>query len=63
MRKASDFLRFYKDHSVNVQKTRDMNEEELKDKIIIGKLTERNREEFVSTLRRINENVRSQWAN
>jgi 2-oxoglutarate ferredoxin oxidoreductase subunit beta len=63
MRKASDFLRFYRDHSVNVQNARDMNEEELKDKIIVGKLIERNREEFVSTLRRMNENVRSQWAN
>jgi hypothetical protein len=48
---------------VNVKKARDMNEEELKEKIIVGKLVERNREEFVSTLRRINENVRSQWAN
>jgi 2-oxoglutarate ferredoxin oxidoreductase subunit beta len=63
MRKASDFLNLYKDRSVNVKKARDMNEEELKEKIIVGKLVERNREEFVSTLRRINENVRSQWAN
>jgi 2-oxoglutarate/2-oxoacid ferredoxin oxidoreductase subunit beta len=63
MRKASDFLNLYKDRSVNVKKARDMNEEELKEKIIVGKLAERNREEFVSTLRRINENVRNQWAN
>lgn len=63
MRKASDFLRIYRDHSVTVQKARDMSEEELKDKIVVGKLVERNREEYVSTLRRINENVRSQWAN
>jgi 2-oxoglutarate ferredoxin oxidoreductase subunit beta len=63
MRKASDFLNLYKDCSVNVKKARDMNDEELKEKIIVGKLIERNREEFVSTLRRINENVRNQWAN
>lgn len=63
MRKASDFLRIYRDHAVNVQKARDMSEEELKDKIIVGKLVERNREEYVSSLRRINENVRSQWPN
>jgi 2-oxoglutarate ferredoxin oxidoreductase subunit beta len=63
MRKASDFLNLYKEHSVNLDKARDMSEEELKGKIIVGKLIERNREEFVSTLRRINENVRSQWAN
>jgi 2-oxoglutarate ferredoxin oxidoreductase subunit beta len=63
MRKATDFLKLYKDCSVNVKKARDMNEEELKEKIIVGKLIERNREEFVSTLRRINENVRNQWAN
>ncbi len=55
MRKGSDFLKLYRDQSVTVQRASDMNEEELEGKIVVGKLKERNRQEFVSTLRRINE--------
>lgn len=64
MRKATEFLHFYKDHSVNVQKAKEMSDEELEGKIVVGKLLEKkNREEFVSTLRRINQDVRDQLGN
>jgi 2-oxoglutarate ferredoxin oxidoreductase subunit beta len=63
MRKAADFLNLYKEQSVNVQKAKDMSEEELDGKIVVGKLLERKRSEFVTTLRRINEDVRNELAN
>lgn len=63
MRRAGDFLKLYKDSSVNVQKAKNMSDEELDGKIVVGKLLERkNRGEFVSTLRRINEDVRNELA-
>jgi 2-oxoglutarate ferredoxin oxidoreductase subunit beta len=58
MRKASDFLRFYRDQSVRVHKAKEMSDEELEGKIVIGKLVERERTEFGASLRRINEKFR-----
>lgn len=55
MRKGSDFLKLFRDQSVRIQKAREMTEEELKGKIIVGKLLERAREEYGATLRKINE--------
>ena len=63
MRKASDFLKLYRENSVNVKKAANMSEEDLEGKIVVGKLKERKREEFVSTLRRINEEVRQEQFN
>ena len=56
--KASDFLRFYRDQSVRVHKAKEMSDEELEGKIVIGKLVERERTEFGASLRRINEKFR-----
>jgi 2-oxoglutarate ferredoxin oxidoreductase subunit beta len=58
MRRASDFLKFYRDQSVRVHKAREMSAEELEGKIVVGKLVERQRTEFVTSLRRINERFR-----
>jgi len=63
MRKGTDFLKLYRDQSVNVAKAKNMSEEELEGKIIVGKLKERKREEFVSILRKINEDIRSELSN
>ncbi len=57
MRKGSDFLKLYRDTSVRMEKAKDMTEEELKGKIVIGKLAERKQEEYTATLRRINEDL------
>jgi len=55
MRTGSDFLRYYRDHSIRIKKARELSEEELKDKIVVGKLIERDEEEFVDKLYRVNE--------
>ena len=57
MRKGEEFLRYFKENSVRVQKARDMTEEELEGKFVIGKLVERDREEFTVSLRKLNERV------
>jgi len=57
MRKAEDFLRLFKENSVRVQKARQMSEEELEGKFVIGKLVERDREEYTLSLRKLNERV------
>ena len=53
-RTASDFLRLYKESSVNIKKAASMKEEELKDKIVIGEFADHEREEFTESLRKIN---------
>jgi 2-oxoglutarate ferredoxin oxidoreductase subunit beta len=58
MRKASDFLKLYRDQSVRVHKAREMSAEQLEGKIVVGKLVERQRTEFAASLRRINERFR-----
>lgn len=63
MRKGSDFLKLYRDRSVNVKKAGGMSDEELMGKIVVGKLQEKNREEFVSILRRINEGFKKEFSN
>lgn len=54
-RSASDFLRMFKESSVNIKKAVSMTEEELEDKIVIGEFIDRDREEFTDALRKINE--------
>jgi hypothetical protein len=49
MRKGSDFLKLYRDRSVNVRKVVDMSDEELEEKIVVGKLQEKNRITFART--------------
>jgi len=57
MHTASDFLRLYKETSVNVKKAASMKEEELKDKIVIGEFVNKEREEFTKALRKINKRL------
>lgn len=61
MRTGSDFLSYYRDNSVRIEKARELSDEELKDKIVVGKIVERDGEEFVEKLYRINE-IQSQQA-
>ena len=53
LRTGSDFLNRFKDQAIRIEKTRGMSEEELKDKIIIGKLCDQDRPEFVTELHNI----------
>jgi 2-oxoglutarate ferredoxin oxidoreductase subunit beta len=56
-RKGEDFLNYFKEQAVHVNKAQDMSEEELEDKFVIGKLVERDRQEYTSQLRDLNERV------
>ncbi len=47
---GTDFLKMFKEQSVRISKAREMSEEELQDKIVIGKLCDRDRPEYVSQL-------------
>lgn len=53
-RRASDFLKIYKEKSVPLAKAEKMSEEELRDKIVIGKFVDRDRQEFTESLRKLN---------
>jgi len=55
MRTGSDFLRYFRDHSIRIAKARELPEKELKDKIVVGKIVERDEDEFVDKLYRVNE--------
>ena len=57
MRKGEDFLRLFKERSVRIEKARGMSEEELEGRFVIGKLVERDREEYTVSLRAMNERV------
>lgn len=50
LRTGNDFLKKYKEESVRIEKAREMSEEKLKDKIIIGKLCDKDQPEFVTQL-------------
>ncbi len=60
MRTGEDFLNFFKENSVRIQKAKEMSEEELEGKFVIGKLVERDREEFTTSLSKLNERVQSE---
>jgi 2-oxoglutarate ferredoxin oxidoreductase subunit beta len=55
MREGQDFLNMFKDNAIKIEKTKNMGEDELKDRIVIGKLVDRDREEFTEMLRNLNE--------
>jgi 2-oxoglutarate ferredoxin oxidoreductase subunit beta len=57
LRDGIAFLEHFKKHSVKVKQAREMTEEELEGKIVVGELAGRKREEFTRTLRRINREV------
>ncbi len=49
------FMEYFKKNSVTVKKAADMSEDELEDKIVVGKLVDRSRIELTENLRRIKE--------
>lgn len=52
--RASDFLKFYKESSIAINRAASMKEEELKNKIVVGEFVDHDREEFTEALRKIN---------
>jgi 2-oxoglutarate ferredoxin oxidoreductase subunit beta len=60
MRKGEDFLNHFKENSVRIQKAREMSEQELEGKFVIGKLVERDREEYTVSLGKLNERVQKE---
>ncbi|MCK4969823.1 MAG: 2-oxoacid:ferredoxin oxidoreductase subunit beta, partial [Thermoplasmata archaeon] len=56
-RKGEDFLNYFRDSAVRKEKADGMTEKELEGKFIIGKLVERDREEYTVSLRKLNERV------
>lgn len=56
LRDGVAFMEYFKQNSVPSAKARDMSEQELEGKIVVGKLVERDRVEFTESLRKINEN-------
>jgi len=59
-RKGEDFLNYFRDSAVRKEKADNMTEEELEGKFIIGKLVERDREEYTLSLRKLNERVQKE---
>ncbi|MEW5994998.1 MAG: thiamine pyrophosphate-dependent enzyme, partial [Candidatus Zixiibacteriota bacterium] len=60
LRTGVDFLKRFKEQSVRIKKAQTMSEEELLDKIVVGKLCDRDRPEFVTQLYELtNEQVES----
>ena len=55
LRTAIEFLQMFKEKTIRVEKTAKMTKEELKDRIIIGKLQDDDRPEYVSELHKITE--------
>jgi len=53
LRTAKDFLHRFKEQAIRIDKTRDMSEDELENRIIIGKLCDRDRPEYVTELHKI----------
>lgn len=59
-RKGEDFLNYFRDSAVRKEKADNMTEKELEGKFIIGKLVERDREEYTLSLRKLNERVQKE---
>ena len=57
---APDFLAMFKERSVTVRKAREMGEEELEGRFVVGQLVERRRPEFVSELHRQRDELTAQ---
>jgi len=50
MREGIEMLRYFRDNSIPIEKARDLTEEELSGKIVIGKMVDREGTEFTRTL-------------
>ena len=53
LRTANDFLKRFKEQSIRIEKTKNMSEEELENKIVIGKFCDMDRPEYVSELHKL----------
>ena len=53
-------MRDYKEKSISVAKARELSEEELKGKIVVGTLVDKDREEFTQKLRDIQRQAMSE---
>ncbi len=58
MRENTDILKYLRDTSVHLDDTKGLSEEELDEKIVIGKLAERQRSEFCEALAELNQERR-----
>lgn len=54
-KKPSDFLEYYRNNSVPISKASQLSEEELKGKIVVGTLVDKEKEEFIDKLIKIRE--------
>ncbi len=59
-REGIDLLKEFKDNSVNIKKRDKFTEEELENKLVVGKLLESSRPEFGENLRKLNKKVISE---
>ncbi len=59
-RTGSDALYEYRDYSVRIEDAKEMSPEELEDKLLIGKLVEKDKDEFVDNLYKLNNKVRKE---
>ncbi len=55
MREGQDYLNMFKEKMIKIEKAKDMTEEELEDRIVIGKFVDRERAEFTDSLRKLNQ--------
>lgn len=55
MREGQDYLNMFKDKMIKIEKAKEMSDEELEDRIVIGKFVDRERTEFTDSLRKLNQ--------
>jgi 2-oxoglutarate ferredoxin oxidoreductase subunit beta len=55
MREGQDYLNMFKDKMIKIEKAKKMSDEELEDRIVIGKFVDRERTEFTDSLRKLNQ--------
>ena len=55
LRDGVAFMEYFKENSVSANKARNLSEQELEGKIVVGKLIERDRIEFTESLKRVNQ--------
>lgn len=57
LRTGNDFLKKFKEQSIRIEKARSMSDEELNDKIVVGKLCDKDRPEFVTELHNLTDEL------
>jgi 2-oxoglutarate ferredoxin oxidoreductase subunit beta len=54
MREGQDYLNMFKEKMITIEKAEKLSEDELEDRIVIGKFVDRERTEFTDSLRKLN---------